>query len=168
MFNIQRNKLTVLVALTVMMSTSANAGPKVFKYVDPDTGITTYSNIRLRAGQRPLIPSAAASVARTIALAAPARERSYAARVALRKEPRAVANDSGFPTISAGTQRGRDSERLIIIEQELRAEQSALDEAVAKDAPLDVIRRCESNIAALQREVDRLKDGRMLRTRSQV
>jgi hypothetical protein len=162
MFNFRKNKLTALVALSVFMSTLANAGPKVYKYVDPDTGITTYTNFRLPPGQRPMIP--AVPVTRTIALTAPARERPYAARIARPKEPRPVANDASFPTISAGTQRERDSERLTIIEEELRAEQTALDEAVAKDAAADVIRRYEANIAALQREVDRLKDGRMLRT----
>jgi hypothetical protein len=164
MFRIHRSHLVKLAALAAFSSPTASAEPTLFRHEDPVTGITTFSNLPLRIEKQPSLPEAAApsSTARD-AIPAPPEAASYAAPIAREGESRAAASGAGFPTIGAGIQRGRDSERLTIIEDELRGEQNALSEAVAKDAPRDIIRRHEANIAALQREIDRLNDGRVLR-----
>jgi hypothetical protein len=102
-------------------------------------------------------PAAAPRVTMPVVAAASAKAPSYAAQARM-SGPRPVSVDAQFPIITAAVQRERDNERLIIIEEELRAEESLLAEAVAKSASQEVVRRYEDNVAALKREIDRLND----------
>jgi hypothetical protein len=165
MFRIHRNHLIKLAALAAFASASASAEMPLIRDEDPVTGVTTFSNFPICVTKQPSVPEAAApSPAARNAIPAPPEEASHAAPTARHHgESRAGARDAGFPSIGAGIQRERDRERLTIIENELRAEQSALSEAMAKNTPRDIVRRHEANIAALQKEVDRLNDGRVMR-----
>lgn len=62
-----------------------------------------------------------------------------------------------YPRISPIVQRTRDSERLAILNNELQLEQTALAEAVSRNAPEEILRRYRTNIEALRREISNSK-----------
>jgi hypothetical protein len=123
-------KLAVLTALPLA---TANVEARVYKHVDPATGVIMYSNVPSLADQRP-----------------------WRARRATKTLAAMTANHA-FPKVNAARQRERDTERRFIIEDELRTEQSALNQALASKAADRIIRRYQANVSALQREVERLK-----------
>ncbi|MBS0372077.1 MAG: DUF4124 domain-containing protein [Proteobacteria bacterium] len=82
----------------------------------------------------------------------------------------ASSGSAGFPRVDAGTQKARDTDRRRILEEELGAEQSALDVASRQLAEQDSARRGgdrqplkdkiqlhERNIEALKREISNLR-----------
>jgi hypothetical protein len=64
---------------------------------------------------------------------------------------------SGFPRVSAETQKKRDSERRRILKQELAWEQAELDRAIENKGARDVVQRHRANIEALNREISNVQ-----------
>lgn len=62
-----------------------------------------------------------------------------------------------YPRISPTVQKTRNGERLSILIHELQMEETALNDAVAKNAAADIIHRYKSNIEALKREIGNAK-----------
>lgn len=58
-----------------------------------------------------------------------------------------------YPRISPVVQKTRDSERLAILKHELQMEETALADAVSRNATEETIRRFKANIDALKREI---------------
>lgn len=58
-----------------------------------------------------------------------------------------------YPRISPVVQKTRDSERLAILRHELQMEETALADAVSRNAAAETIRRFKTNIDALKREI---------------
>jgi hypothetical protein len=137
MFNVYRIMFAKLLALIALPLATANVEARVFKHVDPASGVTMYSNVPSLVDER---------------------RPNWRARRATKTFAAVAANET-FPKINAAKQRERDTEARLIIEDELRAEQSALNEAVANKLADHIIRRYQANIISLQREIDRLKMG---------
>ena len=62
-----------------------------------------------------------------------------------------------FPKISESVQKDRDADRKKILEDELKAEQIALKDAIDKKQEASVIARHKENITALDREILSIK-----------
>lgn len=60
---------------------------------------------------------------------------------------------ASFPRVSGDEQRARDADRRGILQEELAAEQRALDDAQGRGEASDRLRRHQLNIDALQREL---------------
>jgi len=73
-------------------------------------------------------------------------------RVRPRRAAPAIAPAS-FPRVSGDEQRARDADRRGILQEELAAEQRALDDAQGRGEASDRLRRHQLNIDALQREL---------------
>jgi Domain of unknown function (DUF4124) len=115
------NTLGSLAHTLLILWLSVTAGP-IYKYVD-DQGNVTYSN-----SPRPGAKIIVLDPAPPPASAAPSPPRSGDASPA-REAPRRQAVPNNFPRVDSDTQRKRDLSRRNILEEELRNEQKALDEA---------------------------------------
>jgi hypothetical protein len=105
----------------------------VFTHVEPRTGLTIISNVAARpeSGQR------------MVSSSLQTRARGMSTNV-----------ESGqFPRVSVQQQKELDGGRRSILLDELANERDALQAATARRAATDVLHRHESNIAALQREL---------------
>lgn len=98
---------------------SVTAGP-IYKYVD-DQGNVTYSNSP-QPGAKIVVLDPAPPPAPRNGEAAPSSP-------ATREAPKKQAAPSNFPRVDSDTQRKRDLSRRNILEEELRNEQKALDDA---------------------------------------
>lgn len=124
-----------------------DANAEIFKYRDPETGGMILTNIR-REPQAVTAPR-------------PSPESGASILPALPPPPEPRLNpgpaSSEFPRISARTQRHRDMDRRTILDEELRAEKSALDMAMSGGANAEKVERHRGNVEALEREIARLR-----------
>ncbi|MET3133297.1 hypothetical protein AAKU55_003587 [Oxalobacteraceae bacterium GrIS 1.11] len=123
----------------------------VFKYVDAATRIANYSNFRPRGyAARELLPPP------------PPRAKSeprFKQEPHLKQVPDVVGSvgAQAFPRVDPQRQRAMDVDRKQIIGDELAAEQAALRLAMGRNAAPDVLGRHRADVAALERELARLK-----------
>lgn len=138
--------LPLLLLLTLILAMSpAVARAAIFKYIDPLTRMANYSNFRpVGHAARELIiaPPRPASVAR-------------ARPVLPARAPMLGVND--FPRIAPARQRQLDADRKGIIGDELGAEELLLRQALDGRAGAEAIGRHQANVAALRRELARLR-----------
>ncbi|WP_332848614.1 hypothetical protein [Massilia sp. S19_KUP03_FR1] len=118
-----------LLLTLVLAARAACAG--VYEHVDPVSGMTILNNV--------------APTARQLALAAPAAA------------PATPAAAQAFPRVSSALQNQRDGARRDILASELETERQALASATATRAASDVLARHTANVAALQRELGRVR-----------
>ncbi|UOD29662.1 hypothetical protein INH39_30470 [Massilia violaceinigra] len=149
-----------LACLLLAASTMPSAQAALFKYVDPVTRVASYTNFRpSQRGAREL-------VLRELVL----RREAAPRRVAPPGEPRpvalassspraavAVVGPASFPRIDARRQRELDSDRKYILGTELMSAQADLARLLAGSAPADSIGRRRSDVAALERELARVR-----------
>jgi hypothetical protein len=154
------------VVLTLLCTTGTLAHARLHRQVDPATGITTYSyfpipaqrrdkGVALPARQAPRPTASLAPDTRPSQTAVQTKEQTPMPRAqAVRLVPSAY---SGFPRVSAETQKKRDSERRRILKQELAWEQAELDRAIENKGARDVVQRHRANIEALNREISNVQ-----------
>ncbi len=151
-----------LACLLLAASTMPSAQAALFKYVDPVTRVASYTNFRpSQRGAREL-------VLRELVL----RRETAPRRVSPPREPRPVAlamsspraavtvaavGPASFPRIDARRQRELDSDRKYILGTELMSAQADLARLLAGSAPADSIGRRRSDVAALERELARVR-----------
>ena len=111
------NTLGSLAHTLLTLWLSVTVGP-IYKYVD-DQGNVTYSNSP-QPGAKMIVLDPAPP---------PAPRSGDAAPPATREAPKKQAAPNNFPRVDSDTQRKRDLSRRNILEEELRNEQKALDEA---------------------------------------
>lgn len=138
----------------------------VFKYVDSETGRLIYSNKRSNLSASIFLPASSPvpsllpSFCPTTeaALSAPARSTSASERH--RRASKRVIASAGtppdFPRVSRTAQQQHDSDRRRILQDELDFEKSALGAALEKGGAEDIVHRHRENIAALEREINRI------------
>lgn len=133
----------------------------IFKCVD-EAGHVTYTNSRTSSKGCSVLArdQAVSSVPGTVRPVVPSAPANGAS-----------GGSAGFPRVDAGTQKARDTDRRRILEDELSAEQRALDAASHQLAELDGARRGgerlqplrdrvqlhERNVEALKREISSLR-----------
>lgn len=131
------------------MSGALQAQP-IYKCVDP-RGVTTISNVR-SAGNCEVISSSPAQRSGAV------QEMRGAATSAPTPAPAtATPTPPAFPRVSGDTQRSRDMDRRLILEQELAAEQRNLDLARRDAAGRDRAAQHERNIQAIQKELSGMR-----------
>ena len=138
-----------LVALP--LSASLWAQP-IYKCVDP-RGVTTISNVRA-AGNCQVIasqPEPRSSGVREMRGTAVSSPSAAAAPATATPTP------STFPRVSNETQKSRDVDRRMILEQELAAEQRNLDQARKDAGGRDKAAQHERNIQAIQKELSGMR-----------
>lgn len=144
-----RTLLTGAIALLVSLATP-EARAEIYKYVD-ESGRVTYTNIPRKGAQ-------------TLGLEP---RRSTMPEEKAKARGKAQATPADFPRVDAVTQRGRDSMRRRVLEDELRTEQRNLDEARAAMAQAgkgasvgrlaDQLQLHQRNIEAIRKEIANLK-----------
>lgn len=135
--------LPVCVVLLGMASVATPAWSEIFRCVDSD-GKVTYSNVGGNKGCKRMQLEAPNSVAPP-----PAR--------ATGRTPGAAANPTpvDFPKVSGDAQKARDNDRRAILEQELAAEQKALEQSKKDLADQEAVRQGDEK--NYQKVLDRLQ-----------
>ncbi len=125
-------------ALAAMYLIATNAHSAIFLHTEAGTGMEVYSNLAPKAGALVITP-AAASVLPTAA-SRPQKQLSQIAR-----------------SDQSSQQSAREVDRRAILSSELQSEQLALKSATLQRAAVEVIVRHQSNVAALEREISRVR-----------
>lgn len=151
-------RLSCLACLLLAASCMPAAQAALFKYVDPVTRVASYTNFRpSQAGARELVlrelvrRSAPRRVAQSMA-AKPVAIAASGVRAAMPK-----LGPANFPRIEARRQRELDMDRRHILSTELASAQADVARLLAGSAPADHIGRRRSDVAALERELARLR-----------
>jgi hypothetical protein len=150
--------LRVAIPLFLLLTSSAHAG--VLYKCSAESGQITYTNSKGGYRNCQVVSSTPPSSSSPTSSSTPAK-------------PRAASNPTpaDFPRVSSDAQKGRDSDRRHILEQELASEQRNLEEArkgladqEASRAPADRLSPLRDRVAlhtrnleALQREIVKLK-----------
>ncbi|SMC17917.1 protein of unknown function [Andreprevotia lacus DSM 23236] len=126
----------------------------IYKYVDEE-GRVTFSNIPIKGAQRIYVdpaPAVPAPRARTTTGKAANSERVYAP------------SPGNFPKVDAATQKSRDTNRKLILQEELNAEQQALTDARRSLNDADANRTPEerTNVAKYTERLGRLREAVVL------
>ncbi|KAF0813989.1 hypothetical protein IGB42_01668 [Andreprevotia sp. IGB-42] len=137
-----------IVALLPLLLAAPLALADIYKYVD-DEGRVTFSNIPMRGAQRIYTDPAPA-------VPAP-KPRSKGGTTERVNAP----SPGNFPKVDAATQKSRDSNRKLILQEELNAEQQALADARRALGDADANRTPEerSNISKYTERLGRLRDA---------
>ncbi|PHV06635.1 hypothetical protein CSQ96_14875 [Janthinobacterium sp. BJB412] len=139
-----------LVCLLLAAVATPAAQAALFKYVDPATRVVSYTNFRPpMAGARELVLRPRSAPRR----AAP----SPAAGNARDGAPSPMLGMADFPRTGAERQRELDADRKHIISTELQAAEAELERLLAGRAPPERVTRHRGDVAALRRELARLR-----------
>ena len=133
-----------------MLAVAAHA--KLYQHVNPVTGDITYSNFPMPKRE----PKAISSFARTPAQV-PYQHSYRAPKAAPRNTVFTTSTAANFPRITVEMQKERDLDRRKILYEELESEQSALNEASARNEAEESLQRLKANIDALQREISNIR-----------
>ncbi|MGZ8258759.1 MAG: DUF4124 domain-containing protein [Methylotenera sp.] len=106
-----KNYLSLVVIITAMLS--SNAFAEIYKHVDAD-GRITYSNVKSKGATRLELDPDANTIPNDRTKAIPAKR---------------TATPEGFPKVDKQTQNNRDDKRKAILQGELEAEKTALEQA---------------------------------------
>lgn len=140
-----------LVLLTSVLSGAAAHADTLYKCTD-SSGVVLYTNQKSNAKKCAVLSS----------------EQPVSTFVAPKSAPRTVTpTPADFPRIDSNTQRGRDSDRRKILEQEFATEQQNLDKARKSLAELEAARQAdEKNYLKYVDRVQGLKDSVTLHERN--
>ena len=129
-----------------MLAVAAHAG--LYRHVDPVTGDITYSNFPIPKREQEAISSFARTPAQV-----PYQHSYPAPKAAARNTVFTTSTAANFPSITVEMQKERDLDRRKILYEELQSEQSALNEASARNEAVESLQRHKTNIDALKREI---------------
>lgn len=133
-----KNLLMGVVAINTAVAFNS-ASATVYKIVDPATGHVTYTNKQPGADETstnaPSVPETKVKQVHIKTSVAPAN----------------------FPVASSAEQKQRDSDRVQILADEIANESKELADAKSKHATPEDIHRHEANLAALDRELKRMR-----------
>ena len=124
-------KIGYLLALLCLVPSLALAD--IYKSIDAD-GHVTYSSAPIKGGKRVVVTPAGKSIS---------------------EKPRAGSSPRDFPKVNEETQKGRDGSRRKILEDELKTEESSLDEAKQGLQVADAHRpKDDAKVKSLSKDVD--------------
>ena len=149
-----------LACLLLAASSMPAAHAALFKYVDPVTRVASYTNFRpSQAGARELVlrelVRRAGPAPRRVAQAVAARPVALAGSSVRAAMP--TLGPANFPRIEARRQRELDMDRKHILSTELASAQADVARLLAGSAPADHVGRRRSDVAALERELARVR-----------
>lgn len=130
----QGKKMRIAVIIFLLFSNTL-AHAKLFRYVDPATGSTIFSNMPIQKKESE--PNA--------------KERSSFNKHSSSR------SGAAFPSVSLQTQRFRDMDRRKILQEELDIEKKTLGMVMANGAAADTVHRHRMNVDALEREIRNVK-----------
>ncbi|WP_035060243.1 DUF4124 domain-containing protein [Andreprevotia chitinilytica] len=140
--------MTLRVLLLLLVASPAFAD--IYKYVDEE-GRVTFSNIPMKGSQRIYADPVTVNAPKT--------------RTKSGNTPKVNSPSPGnFPKVDAATQRSRDSNRKLILQEELNAEQQALADARRALADADTNRTAEerANTSKYTEKLGRLRESVVL------
>jgi len=139
---------SALCAIVFAALSGATHAQPIYKCVDP-RGVTTISNVR-SPGNCQVIASGPEKKSGAV-------QEMRATNAGPAPSATASPTPPTFPKVSGDTQRSRDMDRRLILEQELAAEQRNLDLARKDAAGRDKAAQHERNIQAIQKELSGMR-----------